>query len=91
MLASDHSMLCSHCRRIDARSTSTEATLPATNHVYVIHYRTRYGIKEGIREAVYRGLFDGWGKHKWQPLDGSPELYLFADEVLSIAENGEES
>ncbi len=80
-------------RSTEARSTeatrSTKATLPATNHVYVIHWRARdigYGVEEGITEAVYRGLLDWTGKYEWQPLDGSPTLYLFADEVLSIAE-----
>ena len=71
---------------------STEA-YPVLNHVYTIHWRARdigYGIEEDVAEVVYRGLFDTWGKYEWQPLDGSPTLYLFVDEVLSIAEETKE-
>lgn len=56
------------------------------NHVYIIEYQCRdigYGVEEGAGEFVYRGLFDSWGKHEWQPLDGSETLYLFPDEVIS--------
>ena len=76
-------------RSTEARST--KATLPVTNHVYVIHWHTHdgYGWEEGITEAVYRGpgrFYNSCGKYVWKPLGGSPEMYLFADEVLSIAE-----
>lgn len=63
--------------------------MPSRNHVYIIHYRCRdigYGVEEGFAEVVYRGLFDSWGKHEWQPVDGAPTIYLFEDEILSIAE-----
>ena len=78
------------CRAIrEPISREKHKSIPQTNHVYVIHWRARdigYGVEEGVTEAVYRGLFDSWGKYEWQPLDGSPTLYLFADEVLSIGE-----
>ena len=67
----------------------TTLELPQRNHVYTIHWEGRdigYGVEEGVHECVYRGLFDSCGKHEWQPLDGSPTLYLFPDEVLSIGE-----
>ncbi len=69
--------------------TEPAATLPAVNHVYVIHWEARdlgYGVEDGFGEYVYRGQYDAWGKHEWQSLDGSPTLYLFTDEILSIGE-----
>ncbi len=62
--------------------------------VYFLTYRCRdigYGIEEGYEECIYRGLFDGWGKHEWQPVDGSPSLYLFVDEVIEAEDRQEEA
>ena len=61
--------------------------MPERNRVYTIHWRTWCGF-EDVSEAVYCGLYDANGNHEWKPVDGSPTLYLFADEVLSIAEEG---
>lgn len=57
------------------------------NHVYTITYRSRdigYGVEEGYGEYIYRGLFDTWGKYEWQPIDGSPSVYLFPDELVAV-------
>lgn len=68
----------------------TTLELPQRNHVYTIHWRARdigYGVEEGCDEFVYRGRLYMDDKHEWQPLDGSPALYLFPDEILSIGED----
>jgi len=54
------------------------------NHVYEIEYQCidiGYGVESGNGEFVFRGRSDTWGKGEFQPLDGSPTLYLFEFEV----------
>jgi hypothetical protein len=55
---------------------------------YWITYQCRdigYGPETGDGEFIYCGLFDGWGKHEFQPADGDgPALYLFPDEIRQV-------
>ena len=39
-----------------------------------------YGVESGVREGVFTGECDTWGKWTFQPASRAP-LYLFSDEV----------
>ena len=58
--------------------------------VYDIPYSCRpYGSdpedrEEGIVRAYWTGEVDTWGKYTLIPTDGSPTLYLFADEIIEL-------
>lgn len=55
------------------------------NQVVTIDYRCRdigYGVEEGTIEAFWTGDVDWIGKLTVRPVDGSPTMYLFEDEIL---------
>lgn len=52
--------------------------------VYQLSYATRdlgYGTEENTIDAYWTGEIDTWGKMTIKPVDGSPTLYLFPDEI----------
>ena len=59
------------------------------NVVSEIAYECRdigYGVESGVIPAFWTGEIDTWGKHTIRPIDGSPTLYLFRDEIIAVEE-----
>jgi hypothetical protein len=59
---------------------------PVINHTYTVIYECRdigYGVETGDAMAIYRGFTDA-GTHTFQPVDGSPVIYLFSDEITGL-------
>ena len=66
------------------RSTDIMASLePGRAYWITYNCSPRHGDDwdEGHDEYVYRGPFDTWGKHQFDPIGGGPAIYLFPDEL----------
>lgn len=58
-----------------------------SNKVCTIGYICRdigCGIEADVIRGYWTGEVDVWGKFTIQPVDGSPCLYLFADEIVEV-------